>query len=431
MTIEEITSPKRTPQISRRRPLRRNVYLPAIGYRTIVLSSILKRLRYALRVPLFLVSHLIPADGSIWLFTAKSRGDFAENPKYAFLYASRQPDAVRPIWLTRDDEHAMAIKNAGYEVITLSSWRERYLALRAGVLLLSHGMSCWPYSGNSEIVQTYHGNTLKLMGPATKDHVRLDRRLFRNYVSKNWDTFVLTSDDLPQEMFESTFALDADSFLVTGYPRNDPLFRTVPDAELCQDGSVYELFESLSASGPLLCYMPTWRESYGTVEGEPLTEAVLNLEGLNDILQTHEASLILKLHPSSEASFDTSGYDSIYECREGLDIYPVLEHVDILITDYSSVYVDYLLLDRPIIFYPYDREAYEADRGFYFEYESVTPGPRPDTPEGLQRVIAETLAESGDPFASDRQALRDRFYAHRDGDSSKRLYTKLLEEVQT
>lgn len=55
----------------------------------------------------------------------------------------------------------------------------------------------------------------------------------------------------------------------------------------------------------------------------------------------------------------------------------VLAMFDLLITDYSSIYIDYLLLERPILFLPYDREAYLKTRGFNFDYDEVTPGPKP------------------------------------------------------
>ena len=59
------------------------------------------------------------------------------------------------------------------------------------------------------------------------------------------------------------------------------------------------------------------------------------------------------------------------------DLYTLIKDIDVLITDYSSIYIDYLLLERPILFLPYDREAYLKTRGFNFDYDEVTPGPKP------------------------------------------------------
>ena len=57
----------------------------------------------------------------------------------------------------------------------------------------------------------------------------------------------------------------------------------------------------------------------------------------------------------------------------------VLGIFDLLVTDYSSIYIDYLLTEKPIVFLPYDKEQYLEGRGMNFGYDEVTPGPKPET----------------------------------------------------
>jgi CDP-glycerol glycerophosphotransferase (TagB/SpsB family) len=109
----------------------------------------------------------------------------------------------------------------------------------------------------------------------------------------------------------------------------------------------------------------------------------------------------------------------------------MLPRLDALITDYSSIYFDYLLLDRPVLFFPYDLERYREDeRGFYFEYEEVTPGPKARTFDELVSRICELL----DGYERERAAWRperDRVahlcHAFRDGQSARRLIDRLHE----
>ena len=61
------------------------------------------------------------------------------------------------------------------------------------------------------------------------------------------------------------------------------------------------------------------------------------------------------------------------------DIMEILNVFDLLITDYSSIYIDYLITEKPVLFLPYDREEYLKDRGLNFDYDKVTPGPKPKT----------------------------------------------------
>ena len=78
-----------------------------------------------------------------------------------------------------------------------------------------------------------------------------------------------------------------------------------------------------------------------------------------------------------------------------------LNAFDCLVTDYSSIYVDYLLTDHPIIFLPYDRDAYLDERGMNFDYDDVTPGPKPETMEEFFECIKEGLKEN-DPWKKER-----------------------------
>lgn len=75
---------------------------------------------------------------------------------------------------------------------------------------------------------------------------------------------------------------------------------------------------------------------------------------------------------------------------------------DILITDYSSIYIDYLLLDRPLIFLPYDKEQYLKGRGMNFEYDKVTPGAKPDSQQKFIDAIAE-ICHGRDRYQQERQ----------------------------
>lgn len=56
-----------------------------------------------------------------------------------------------------------------------------------------------------------------------------------------------------------------------------------------------------------------------------------------------------------------------------LDIYPLLPFVDVLITDYSSIYYDFLLLNKGILLYPFDKERFiENSNDLAFDYDEYT-----------------------------------------------------------
>ena len=90
------------------------------------------------------------------------------------------------------------------------------------------------------------------------------------------------------------------------------------------------------------------------------------------------------------------------------DIMEILNQFDLLITDYSSIYIDYLLTGKPIIFLPYDKEAYLSDRGFNFPYDEVTPGPKPETLQELLNFV-ENLLYNTDDYAQQRAEVNQYF----------------------
>ena len=97
--------------------------------------------------------------------------------------------------------------------------------------------------------------------------------------------------------------------------------------------------------------------------------------------------------------------------REDIDTQILTIESKALITDYSSIYIDYLLLDRPILFYCYDYKHYlEKDREMYFEYEDVTPGEKAENFDELFEQIKGVIENGGDYGRKDRERVKNMFY---------------------
>ena len=110
------------------------------------------------------------------------------------------------------------------------------------------------------------------------------------------------------------------------------------------------------------------------------------------------------------------------------DIYPILKHVDVLITDYSAIYGDFLMLNRPIIFFPYDMEEHIRVRGNYtLDYNKVTPGPKVYDIKSLIKALDEVLSGK-DRYAGQRLDMLHFFFDYIDGNSSYRIF-KLIESI--
>jgi CDP-glycerol glycerophosphotransferase (TagB/SpsB family) len=113
------------------------------------------------------------------------------------------------------------------------------------------------------------------------------------------------------------------------------------------------------------------------------------------------------------------------------DIYPLLRESAVLITDYSSVYFDYLLLDRPIIFAPFDLQLYTtAERELFYDYDQVTPGPKAKDWPDVLRLLREAM--QNDSWSDERRKVCTRFNKFKDSNNSERVFqafSRLLERT--
>ena len=131
------------------------------------------------------------------------------------------------------------------------------------------------------------------------------------------------------------------------------------------------------------------------------------------------------MHPFSN-DYILDQLDNIGMISNNSDIYPLLPLFDCMITDYSSLYMDYLHLMRPILFFPYDKADYETRlREFQFEYDAMTPGPKCFTQgellDNLQRIFT-----APDAYAKERKRLRNLAFSHHDALASARTAEHIL-----
>lgn len=358
----------------------------------------------ALRVGLFALSVLTPRDEALWVFGSNGGEAFSDNSKYLFQYTAAEREHIRVVWLSRSEEVVKELRDGGYEAYRTDSFRGRWTNLRAGTAFVSHGMpdvNRW-CSGGARTVVLWHGVALKRIGWDGYKRKQFDEKVkgvLKESLFDRYDWLVVPSEAMV-EPFSSAFHMSPDRILPLGYPRNDALTGALPN-ETESTAADYEEFRELHGEGVTILYAPTKHPETGRQVADHL-----RLAELDDWLVEHEAHLLLKPHPAEPIDLE-GGFSRIVEVPQGLDVYPLLEHADVLLTDYSSLFFDYLLLDRPVAFYPFDLEEYRSTRGFYLDYERVTPGPVATEFDALLDTLDGLLDNDG--FAPEREAVRGRF----------------------
>ncbi len=367
------------------------------------------------------LNSVIPKSKNRILFI--SRPDFADNTKHMYDYfAKNNSDKKELLWLIYD-KHAYDIligkglKNIYY----LKSLSGMYVYVRSKYIVTSSS-SLWqiksPFQKQFDL---WHGIPLKTilcMGEIGISSERQAGNITMRFATSN----------LTKALLAASFDFNATKIQITGQARTDCLFKN--------DRVLYEFLDiDPEEYDQIVLYMPTYRSGYknkndGTeiISNNVFRFSQYGHEEFIDFLKKHRILFLFKLHPYEEKLYgDVIAGENIkiisYKSliRKQLDIHELLSDIDILITDYSSVYFDYLLLDKKIIFVPTDRDIYESKRGFNLEpYDFWTPGEKVYTQSELEKVII-----SKDEYKSERKTICDIIHDYQEGESCRRVYDKI------
>ncbi len=392
-----------------------------------IISSLLRTVSLLLKPVVFLISLFVPRDDRTWVFMVGDGSRFADNSKYHFCHCERKDD-VRNVWIGTDDETIAKLSAEGYKAYTASSLKGKYCMFKAGVFFETHGPIAPEYTGRAKLVHLTHGNYLKVM---LDDHIRDWPLILEGAVEMFFERrrrYVVTSSGPPVENMKSMRGAPEERILVTGFPRNDALLRDVPGERIGVNEEALEEFIQATTDGDVFLYAPTYREAYGERNGIPFAEIDLPLAELNALLGEHDAHLFISPHPATTFDQDVRSLENVSLLETGGDLYPFLKRCDALITDYSGIFYDYLLLDRPVIFYAPDLKAYASDRGLYFDYEEHVPGPIATDSKEFVTSVREIL-DGVDEYDDKRELVRTEFYDDPDENASERVYRAVAESV--
>ena len=137
---------------------------------------------------------------------------------------------------------------------------------------------------------------------------------------------------------------------------------------------MYQEFKGCANRKKVYLYAPTFRGTNANDAYFPY--GVIDLDVWGEFLERENSALIIKMHPFVQKKTDIPEKykDRIFDATSYREVNDILFISDVLITDYSSVIYEMSLLNRPMLFYAFDRYSYESSRGFYESYEDTVPG---------------------------------------------------------
>ena len=318
----------------------------------------------------------IRPDSHIWLFSSTDNSHYNYNSRYLFEYVKENLPEITPLFVINDTElrNSLSSKYGKQYFIETENIQGIRQALSAGVWFTSAGLPAYGTGLHKKrlIINLWHGVPLKkiaLLDPNLKKAARI---YFKKIFSENYTCILTTSHELIPLMARS-FAVSEDKIKVWGQPRNDGLFQKNDCREI-----LGQLFPDLPEYTKTVLYAPTFRD-YGQVQLFPFKD--FDQKQLEAFLDEKNMLLFIRTHVAEQGSAAPYLGKRIRFLgnEQAEDVTGILNIFDCLITDYSSIYIDYLLTDKPMIFLPYDRQQYLDGRGMNFDYDDVTPGPKPET----------------------------------------------------
>lgn len=344
---------------------------------------------------------------------------YSDNSRALYEYILRnRPDITKKYKIIWGQEKGASIpkelSHYGIETIDKKSLKGIYTFLSAKYVFSTHGYFPGVKSGNGQVqVNLWHGCGYKSIMDSD--------RIYRGDINT-----VTGSIYVP--IHEKVFDMKPGTVYPTGLPRNDLMFA---------DRAVMpKLRINKKKYKKIYIWMPTYRkanEGHKEVDGKvdaftisTMTHGELDL--LNRTLKLLDILLIVKPHPMDAKAFDNvKGYTNIKTIMNGeldnagVQLYEFMAETDALLSDYSSVVIDYLMLQKPVVMVMSDIYEYENSRGFVFEnIKDYLPGPIITNTTGLINYF-KSADQVDKKWKEKRSQLSRVFHDNLDGNSCKRV----------
>lgn len=393
--------------------------------------KILRAMIFAKNRMRYLRFYFKPVEEKRVLFESFMGRKYVDSPKamYEYMLNSKDYEDFEFVWFFKNPEDYKKIaKNKRTKVVKYGSKDYyKYYATSKYWVTNSRVPDTIIKKKDQVYIQCWHGTPLKRLGfdievkGGNAMNSLKDIRYKYQVDSKKY-SYMVSPSRFCTEKFISAFNLKAvgkeDIVIEKGYPRNDFLVNyKKKDIERIKK----EL--KLPKDKKIILYAPTWRDNQHTSGVGYTYKTEVDFDYLREKL-SDEYIILFRAHYFVANSFDFKKYKGfIYNVSDYDDINELYILGDILITDYSSVFFDYSILKRPMIFYMYDLEEYQHElRDFYFDLDEL-PGPIVQDEKDLIKAIEKT-----NKFKYDKkyQAFNDKYTYLDDGKASERVVKELI-----
>ncbi len=345
-----------------------------VKYIKILVGSIIKTLYKSLY-------KFVSIDDKMAIFISFHGRGYSDNPRaiYEEMMKDERFADFQFIWFIKNHK-SKNLNIPGAIIKEYFSFEYFYYLSKSKYWIINCKMPTYIQKKNDQVyLQTWHGTPLKrlahdIIAPEDATFYRSGLSFEKMVQSYDIDVarynYMISPNKFCTEVFQTSFAINRERLIETGYPRND--FITNASKEDIED---LKRKYHLPIDKKIVLYAPTWRDnsyvaSGYTFELEAHFEKWKEVLGEGYIVVFKPHYLIINKY---ENDHSLDGF--LYSIPATAEINELYVLSDVLVTDYSSVFFDYAVLNKPIYFYMYDLDSYKGElRGFYLDIYKELPG---------------------------------------------------------
>ncbi|EHG98895.1 CDP-glycerol--glycerophosphate glycerophosphotransferase [Paraprevotella clara] len=391
----------------------------------------MKTLLYGIVVRI--VDLFVKADAKHWVFAANYGKTFNEGPRNLMMYVMRHDPTVKCLFVTRNRAVRKELKRQGIPCVMNCSMQAVLAIARAGCVFSSHAAGDIFFAfvkQRRRFFYLMHGQAFKKgLGAIPIAYWRSlqpkhtfwgdFKHLVSDYLVKSGDynvsEFASATSEFVAQYTRKVFPKQVE-IKVLGSPRCDSLF--IPEQ---MENEFFDKFKGKM----VVTYMPTHR-LYGKGVLAPML--FKDNKTVLDWLRANDVVVLIKQHPNMiPAMTEEISNDVVIDITKAeLDLFCTIYHSDVLVSDYSSVWMDYLLLRRPLIHFFYDSNYNEEDEGYFYDLHENPAGHVCDSQEELFEAL-KRCRENYSSMCPSEETVR-KFHKYVDGNSCKRHYEEIIKD---
>ncbi|HIP11633.1 MAG TPA: CDP-glycerol glycerophosphotransferase family protein [Arcobacter sp.] len=361
-----------------------------------------------------------PVKKGLVVFESFFGKSYSGQPKYIYEYLLALNLPYQYVWVYQDNTNNIP---GNPTIVKRGSLEYFKYAAKAEYLVNNIVFPFHSKRDETIYLQTWHGTPLKKLGfDITVAGPEANARENFHKESRNWD-YLVTQNSFTTEVLKRAFKFEK-SIIESGYPHNDILIQNSK-----KRATEIKISLNIPKDKKVILYAPTWRDNDANANWSFNFSLKINLLKWQKILGNEYVILIRMHHLITKIKGLEEAEGFAYNVSKYDDIQELSLISDILITDYSSVFFDFAVTKKPILFFAYDIKEYaENMRGFYLDIHNDLPGPIIKTNTELLESI-QNIDTIKKEYRKKYEIFNQRFCYLDNGECSKKVAEKVFKEI--